>query len=317
MVELANSGPEPGSLADRMRTDPYPEIPLPRVAANGVLRRSPAVITKVLGTVVGAAIGDAMHGGAVTSRGAGWSGTFGLPTAAAIVEAQCFLAALDLDEASMAVGFRAGLDQELRVRDMASIDTPESLTVSRSALSIARWSFVNITGTATIARLFAGLSDASALAAESRAVLHMLMQGAVPGADQRDPFRLPGHMGAGPTTGLIVKMIDDQYVDSLRAAIDMTNTESLDPASAIGCLAHAIRAFRSTDSFEDCVDQARQIRSGDSGVTTVAGLIAGGTYGLDQIPDRWVARLSGTAGGESYDADRLCDLTREVLAAQQ
>lgn len=47
----------------------------------------------------------------------------------------------------------------------------------------------------------------------------------------------------------------------------------------------------------------------------VAGALAGATYGLDAIPDRWVESVNGTVLGQTYRASGLLKLTEQTLQA--
>jgi ADP-ribosylglycohydrolase len=61
-----------------------------------------------------------------------------------------------------------------------------------------------------------------------------------------------------------------------------------------GCLAEAVWAVRSTDSFEAAVIAAIELGGDTDTVACVAGALAGAIYGVQAIPSRWVTYLHGT-----------------------
>jgi ADP-ribosyl-[dinitrogen reductase] hydrolase len=82
-----------------------------------------------------------------------------------------------------------------------------------------------------------------------------------------------------------------------------------------GCLAHAVWAVRSTDSFEAAVIAAIELGGDTDTVACVAGAIAGALYGVQAIPSRWATYVHGRVtlpGGERRFG--LADLQHLALA---
>lgn len=63
---------------------------------------------------------------------------------------------------------------------------------------------------------------------------------------------------------------------------------------SIVCLAQAVWAVRTTSSFEDAVTTAVNLGDDADTVGAVTGAIAGALYGIQNIPARWVTYLHGT-----------------------
>ena len=63
---------------------------------------------------------------------------------------------------------------------------------------------------------------------------------------------------------------------------------------SIVCLAQAVWAVRTTSSFEDAVTTAVNLGDDADTVAAVTGAIAGALYGIQNIPSRWVTYLHGT-----------------------
>ncbi len=87
--------------------------------------------------------------------------------------------------------------------------------------------------------------------------------------------------------------------------------------SVWGCLAQAAWAVRTTKSFEDTLATAIDLGGDTDTVACVAGAFAGATYGLEAIPDRWLAavhgRLATPAGVVEYRSADLLNLGRRLL----
>jgi ADP-ribosyl-[dinitrogen reductase] hydrolase len=82
-----------------------------------------------------------------------------------------------------------------------------------------------------------------------------------------------------------------------------------------GCLAQAVWAVRSTDSFEAAVITAIELGGDTDTVACVAGAIAGARYGVQAIPSRWATYVHGRValtGGERRFG--LADLQHLALA---
>lgn len=87
--------------------------------------------------------------------------------------------------------------------------------------------------------------------------------------------------------------------------------------SVWGCLAQAVWAVRSTDSYHDAVVAAVDLGDDADTVGCVAGALAGSRYGVGAIPQRWRwavhGRYDGPHGPCEYSIDDLERITRALL----
>jgi ADP-ribosyl-[dinitrogen reductase] hydrolase len=90
--------------------------------------------------------------------------------------------------------------------------------------------------------------------------------------------------------------------------------------SVWGCLAQAVWAVRSTARYADAVRAAVDLGGDTDTVACVAGALAGARYGVQAIPSRWATavhgRLRGPAGGHRFDNAGLQHLALH-LAGQE
>jgi ADP-ribosyl-[dinitrogen reductase] hydrolase len=88
--------------------------------------------------------------------------------------------------------------------------------------------------------------------------------------------------------------------------------------SARGCLAQAVWAVRSTESYEDAVIAAVNLGDDADTVGCVAGALAGARYGVESVPKRWRwavhGRFDGPDGLCEYSVADLEEITRSLLA---
>ena len=96
--------------------------------------------------------------------------------------------------------------------------------------------------------------------------------------------------------------------DDVRAVYQPLLAPSWTPAhggpgngSAMGALAQAVWALRHFDSFADVVTAVIDLGNDTDSVAAVAGALAGATYGIQNIPARWVTYLHG----QVTDADGM------------
>lgn len=107
-----------------------------------------------------------------------------------------------------------------------------------------------------------------------------------------------------------LKHIATQVDDAQRATFDELFVAPWHPDDwsdksngySILCLAQAVWAVRTTNSFEDAIVAAVNLGDDADTVAAVTGAIAGALYGMQNIPARWVTYLHGHVvqpGGES------------------
>jgi ADP-ribosyl-[dinitrogen reductase] hydrolase len=87
--------------------------------------------------------------------------------------------------------------------------------------------------------------------------------------------------------------------------------------SVWGCLAEAVWAVRSTDSYEAAITAAIDLGGDTDTVACVVGAIAGAMYGMQAIPSRWATYVHGSldtpAGRRSYSLFDLQNLARRLM----
>ena len=87
--------------------------------------------------------------------------------------------------------------------------------------------------------------------------------------------------------------------------------------SVWGCLAQALWAVRTTESFHDAVVAAIDLGGDTDTVATVAGALAGAMRSIQGIPSRWTAYVNGSLdlpnGRARFDNAGLQDLARELI----
>ncbi|MFZ9628619.1 MAG: ADP-ribosylglycohydrolase family protein, partial [Ilumatobacteraceae bacterium] len=99
-------------------------------------------------------------------------------------------------------------------------------------------------------------------------------------------------------------------------AADWQPNQPGDPSngSVWTCLAQAVWALRHHGSFHDVVTAAIDLGGDTDTVACVAGALAGATFGVQNIPSRWLTYVHGTVdtpeGTEQYDLTRLQNLAR-------
>ena len=89
---------------------------------------------------------------------------------------------------------------------------------------------------------------------------------------------------------------------------------------SIVCLAQAVWAVRTTDSFEAAVTAAVDLGDDADTVGAVAGAIAGAKYGIQNIPSRWVTYLNGSVAQpdgalKTYFQYDLVSIAHQLLGA--
>jgi ADP-ribosyl-[dinitrogen reductase] hydrolase len=86
------------------------------------------------------------------------------------------------------------------------------------------------------------------------------------------------------------------------------------------CLAQAVWALRTSESFEDAVVTAIELGGDTDTVACVTGALAGATYGRSGIPERWASMVHGEVATPSgvvrYDIAALERLARRLLDAR-
>ncbi len=84
--------------------------------------------------------------------------------------------------------------------------------------------------------------------------------------------------------------------------------------SVWGCLAQAVWAVRSTARYADAVRAAIDLGGDTDTVACVAGALAGARYGVQAIPTRWVTALHGRLRGPTGEVHRFDNARLQELA---
>lgn len=338
-----------GSLSDQ-------PVPTPFVGANEFERLATEELwDRVLGVVVGSAVGDALGApfefdvpGAFSARfpddkaqemcgGNGWEpGEFTDDTQMAILEARSIVAVGEIDEIDLFRRFRSWLRTDPRgvgglTRSVLSDDggwptavqrycqqRPDRCSgngsVMRASFAAARWAFANTPGTAEVARRLSVVTHGDPAACEGRALYHLLVHNAVRSGDLMATTVLGEHLDLVASA---LGCLKDDQVDTYRRMVGPDPDPTIPNGTAMGCLRDAFRSARAGRSFEDCLRLACDVGGDVDTVAAVTGGLAGGLYGLSDIPKRWVDGVHGTVNGERYDAERLIELARAVMAVRE
>ena len=90
--------------------------------------------------------------------------------------------------------------------------------------------------------------------------------------------------------------------------------------SAWGCLAQAVWAVRGATTFEDAVTAAVDLGSDADTVACVTGAIAGAVHGIAAVPERWAAAVNGRLetpdGEERHDRTTLAAVAVGLLGSR-
>ena len=121
---------------------------------------------------------------------------------------------------------------------------------------------------------------------------------------------LPGLLGLidEPDRGRFTEMLDPSW--SPHDPSEVSN------GSVWGCLAQAVWAVRTEDTFAGAVTAAIDLGGDTDTVATVAGALAGARSSIQGIPSRWLTYLNGVVGTGAdttrYDNAALQDLARRL-----
>lgn len=104
-------------------------------------------------------------------------------------------------------------------------------------------------------------------------------------------------------------LLDDQW--------EPNQSDQLSNGTVWTCLAQAVWAVRTTDTFANAVTAAIDLGGDTDTVATVAGALAGARHSIEGIPSRWLAYVHGHVGTidgpQHYDNAALQDLARRLV----
>lgn len=328
-----------------------PFTPNPTGETAGTSR---AMRQRALGAIIGSAVGDALGApfefgpaGAYSTRfpspvigGAGemtGGGTFGWKpgeftddTQMAVIQAESLLDHGGLDEADLFGRFRiwsadaadvgnqtrAVLASPLVGSEAAEAHfrrSPRAAAGNGSVMRSAPTAVLCSTGTEdetiAMARATSAVTHGDPAAGWGTAIQHAMVRAAVRG---EEPFAALDRVLATLPVG------QARYREML--APTWTPSDSrLANGSVWGCLAQAVWAVRSTDSFSGALVAAIDLGGDTDTVAAVTGALAGAIHGIASIPSRWTTYLNGSvttlSGRRRYRLADLTELTNRLLGA--
>jgi ADP-ribosyl-[dinitrogen reductase] hydrolase len=137
-----------------------------------------------------------------------------------------------------------------------------------------------------IARHQSQLTHFDEVAGWSSAVAAEVIRSCILGAEFEEALQSAFSLMPDDVLGVFNSMVNAQWTrDEL---IVMNN------GGALVCLAQAVWAIRSTETFEDAVVTAVNLGGDADTVAAVCGGMAGALYGIQRIPARWVTYVNGS-----------------------
>lgn len=305
---------------------------------------------RALGAVIGSAVGDALGapfefwpageygrrfpepvlggiGEMIGGGGYGWEpGEFTDDTQMAIVQAQSLLACGGIDGADLFARFRewAASANDVGVQTSSVLGSrlgwPEAADAHYRSSPHRSAGNGGLMRATTAAVWLAGENVDAAMdaACELVAVTHG-DPAAQWGAALYTAMLRSALRGADPFVALdaaLARLPDEQdrFVDLL-APDWHPHTTTLSNGTVWTCLAQAVWAVRTTDTFEDALVAAIELGGDTDTVAAVAGGLAGAVHGVQAIPSRWTTYLHGRVPGELLRLEDFQRLTHELIGA--
>ncbi|MFF3460240.1 ADP-ribosylglycohydrolase family protein [Streptomyces sp. NPDC002730] len=294
---------------------------------------------RVIGTVVGSAVGDALGApfefrepGVYTTQfpdgvgemcgGGGWDpGEATDDTQMAVLVGESLLERNGLDLPDIFGRFQRWAADEpkdigLQTEDVLTNGSPWDLaaplhfritgraagngSVMRASTSAVYFAGAGREATMAAARRIAALTHGDRAAWEGTAILHELVRAALDGADP---------LTAVPPTLQLVDA-DHRAGWAKVLAADWHPDEATEFNGAVWpCLGSALWALRTTASYEESVAAAIDLGGDTDTVAAVTGMLAGAVYGIGAIPTRWLEPLHVPLPGYGGRVLRLAELT--------
>ncbi|MBT2442272.1 ADP-ribosylglycohydrolase family protein [Streptomyces sp. ISL-36] len=301
-------------------------------------------IDRAVGAVMGSAVGDALgapfefglpgvyrerfpNGVGEMCGGGGWDpGEATDDTQMAVLVGQSLLERGGLDLPDIFERFRSWAAAEpkdigLQTEDVLTSGDPWNLasalhfqvngraagngSLMRASTSAVYFAAAGREATMAAARRIAALTHGDGAAWEGTAILHELVRVALLGEDPLSA--LPGTLAA------VTPAHRDRWTAVL--APDWHPDDATEFNGAVWpCLASAVWALRTTDSFEAALSSAIDLGGDTDTVAAVTGLLAGTVHGAAAIPTRWTAPLHVPLPGQGSKVLRAHDL-RALAAA--
>lgn len=338
-----NPGDQPATRSRRKRDD-IPDLISPFFSPSH--KRDAATLDRLLGTVIGSAVGDALGApfefgppGAFTARfttagsenemvGGGacdWlPGEFTDDTQMAVLEAQSIVSHESIDEIDIFGSFQAwlasgpkdvGLSTRSVLTDPAGWPTAPRNQFARHPNSSAGNGAVMRASFA--AARWAGVSLTGT--AEVARRLSVVTHGDPAAGEGRALLHMLIHdaaNGRDPFDPVRFDMNFEYIKDDQRERLFQIVSEptpSIGNGTVWGCLRDSLSSVRASDSFEEAMRRACDVGGDVDTVAAVAGALAGAVFGLSDVPARWVETLRGDVGGVPIRVEDLIGLTHQML----
>lgn len=180
-------------------------------------------------------------------------------------------------------------------------------SLMRSTPTAVRHATGSVDETIAAAHATSAITHAGPAAEWGTAIHHVMVRAALRGDD---PF--------AALADLLAELPADQDRYRRMLAPDWTpDTMEVPNGSVWGCLAQAVWAVRTTDSFADAVVAAIELGGDTDTVAAVAGGLAGAVYGVQGIPSRWATYVHGHVttpdGPATYTATDLQELALRLI----
>lgn len=295
---------------------------------------------RVIGTVVGSAVGDALgapfefrepgvyglqfpDGVGEMCGGGGWDpGEATDDTQMAVLVGESLLELGGLDPADMFTRFQRWAAAEpkdigLQTEDVLTNGEPWDLAaplhfqitgraagngaLMRASTASVHYACAGREATMAAARRITALTHGDGAAWEGTAILHDLVRVALDGEDPVAAVPAAlAHTAPAHRTRWATVLAPDWHPD---AATEFNG-------AAWPCLGSALWALRTTASYEESLAAAIDLGGDTDTVAAVTGMLAGAVYGVGAIPTRWLERLHVPLPGYGDRVLRTAELAR-------
>ena len=316
---------------------------------------NPSTTQRAIGAVVGSAVGDALGapfefgpagaygkrfpelvlggiGEMIGGGGFDWEpGEFTDDTQMALVQAESILAHDGVAGADLFERFRVwasrakdvGVQTSSVLRSGGSWDEAAARhfaanprggagngSLMRSTPSAVHFASGSLEATIDAAMATSAITHGDPAAGWGTAIHHVMVRAAVRG---EDPFLALGEV-------LDTLHADQDRYRRMLAPGWTPDAMEVPNGSVWGCLAQAVWAVRTTDTFADAVIAAIELGGDTDTVAAVAGGLAGAVYGIQAIPSRWTTYVHGSVttadGARTYDLTDLQEIALRLVGKQ-
>lgn len=173
-------------------------------------------------------------------------------------------------------------------------------SLMRASTSAVAFAGAGSSASMAAARRIAALTHGDRAAWEGTAILHELVRVALDGEEpQAAVTSVLGDVDANHRARWATVLAPDWHPD---AATEFNG-------AVWPCLGSALWALRTTDTYEDSLAAAIDLGGDTDTVAAVTGMLAGAVYGVGAIPTRWLEALRVPLPGYGDRVLRVCELT--------